>query len=301
MAGCIRRYRGRFAPSPTGPLHFGSLVAALGSYLDARSRGGEWLVRMEDVDIPRSVPGAADAILRALERFGLHWDGEVLVQSRRGAAYADALATLKDRVLAYDCACSRRDLADGIYPGTCRDGIPAGRIPRSVRLRTDNIETAFEDRLQGRFGQRLESEVGDFVVFRADGVYAYHLAVTVDDAVQGITDVVRGADLLDSTPRQIHLQRCLDLPTPAYAHLPVAVNRRGQKLSKQTRARPVSGSPTAPLLFEALAFLGQQPDSALRDADAGEILGWGRKHWRLEKVPRRRQIRYRDEGLEPPA
>lgn len=301
MAGSIRRYRGRFAPSPTGPLHFGSLVAALGSYLDARSRGGEWLVRMEDVDIPRSVPGAADSILRALERFGLHWDGEVLVQSRRGAAYADTLTTLKDRELAYDCGCSRRDLADGVYPGTCRDGIPAGRSPRSVRLRTDNIETAFDDRLQGRFGQRLESEVGDFVVFRADGLYAYHLAVTVDDAIQGITDIVRGADLIDSTPRQIHLQRCLDLPTPAYAHLPVAVNRRGKKLSKQTRARPVSGSPPAPLLFEALDFLGQQPDGALRDAGAGEILDWGRKHWRLDKVPRQRQIRYRNEGFEPPA
>lgn len=301
MTGSARSYRGRFAPSPTGPLHFGSLVAALGSYLDARSRGGEWLVRMEDVDIPRSAPGAADSILGDLDRFGLHWDGEVLVQSRRDAFYADALATLRQRGLAYDCGCSRRDLTDGVYPGTCRYGIAEERTARSIRLRTNAAEVAFDDRLQGRFGQRLEPEVGDFVLFRADGLYAYHLAVTVDDAIQGITDIVRGADLLDSTPRQIHLQRCLGLPTPNYAHLPVAVNRQGQKLSKQTHARPVSATPAAPLLFEALAFLGQQPDDALRDADAGDILDWGRAHWRLAEVPRPRQIQRRDDAPQTPA
>lgn len=247
-------------------------------------------MRMEDVDIPRSAPGAADSILRDLERFGLHWDGEVMVQSRRDDAYADALEKLRDLGLVYDCGCSRRDLGGGIYPGTCRDGIREGRPARSVRIRTNDAVAAFDDRLQGRFGQRLEPEVGDFVVFRADGVYAYHLAVTVDDAFQEITDIVRGGDLLDSTPRQIHLQRGLGLATPTYAHLPVAVNRQGQKLSKQTRATPVSEGPAGPLLFEALDFLGQQPDPRLRDARADEILAWGRVHWCLDAVPRQREI-----------
>lgn len=290
MTGSARSYRGRFAPSPTGPLHFGSLVAALGSYLDARSCGGEWLVRMEDVDIPRSVPGAADSILRDLERFGLTWDGEVLVQSRRDAVYADAIANLRRLDLVYDCGCSRRDLAGGVYPGTCRNGLAPGRSARSVRLRTDDSAVSFDDRVQGLFAQRLESDVGDFVVYRADKLFAYHLAVTADDALQQITDIVRGADLLDSTPRQIHLQRCLELPTPRYAHLPVAVNRQGWKLSKQTFAEPVSTAPVAPLLLQALEFLGQTPEAALRRAGAGEILDWGKNHWRLENVPREREI-----------
>ncbi len=199
-------YRGRFAPSPTGPLHFGSLVAAVGSYLDARSIGGEWLVRMEDIDTPRNVPGAADDILRTLEAFGFEWDGAVLWQSRRFAAYGAALEQLKAAGLAYGCACSRKEIADSAprpavdgglaYPGTCRNGLPHGRAVRAWRLRVSDAETSFVDRLQGRQAQNLERDVGDFVLRRADGLYAYQLAVAVDDEFQGISDVVRGADLI---------------------------------------------------------------------------------------------------------
>ncbi|MGC1518608.1 MAG: tRNA glutamyl-Q(34) synthetase GluQRS, partial [Azonexus sp.] len=210
-------YRGRFAPSPTGPLHFGSLVAAVGSYLDARSIGGEWLVRREDLDTPRNVPGAADDILKTLEAFGFEWDGAVLWQSRRFAAYGAALEQLKAAGLAYGCACSRKEIADSAprpavdgglaYPGTCRNGLPYGRAVRAWRLRVSDAETSFADRLQGRQAQNLERDVGDFVLLRADGLYAYQLAVAVDDEFQGISDVVRGADLIASTPRQIWLQR----------------------------------------------------------------------------------------------
>lgn len=204
-------YRGRFAPSPTGPLHAGSLVAAVGSYLDARSQHGEWLLRMEDVDTPRNVSGAADDILRTLEAFGFCWDGPVLWQSTRSEAYAEALAQLRSAGLAYGCACSRKEIADSAsrpaidgglaYPGTCRAGLPAGRQARAWRLRVDG-DLGFVDRLQGHLSQQLENDVGDFVLLRADGLFAYQLAVTVDDEFQGISDIVRGADLLASTPRQ---------------------------------------------------------------------------------------------------
>ena len=232
------KYRGRFAPSPTGPLHFGSLVAAVGSYLDARAHGGEWLLRMEDVDTPRNVPGAAAGILATLEAYGFEWDGPVLWQSRRFEAYAAALERLIAAGLAYGCTCSRKEIADSgshpaidgglAYPGTCRDGLPAGRTARAWRLRVNDEPLAFVDRLQGRVLQHLESDVGDFVLRRADGLFAYQLAVAVDDEFQVISDVVRGADLLASTPRQIWLQRCLGYATPRYAHLPVASNAAGE-------------------------------------------------------------------------
>ena len=286
------RYRGRFAPSPTGPLHFGSLVAAVGSYLQARRRSGDWLVRMEDLDTPRNVPGAADSILRDLERCGLRWDEAVVYQSDRLDIYADALERLRREGLVYDCGCSRRDLEDGVYPGTCRDGIPEGRDARSVRVRTDDSPVSLDDRVQGTFGQRLESTFGDFVVRRADGIFAYHLAVTVDDALQSISEIVRGADLLDSTPRQIHLQRCLKLPTPAYAHLPVAVNAEGHKLSKQTFARPISDRVPMEVLLAVLDFLGQMPDPGVRGAGCDELLTWAAAHWNLDAVPRRHDIFY---------
>lgn len=287
--------RGRFAPSPTGPLHFGSLVAAVGSYLQARHAGGEWLVRMEDLDTPRNAPGACDRILRDLERFGLRWDGQVVYQSRRLDLYADALDRLRRSALAYDCGCSRRDLEDGVYPGTCRNGLRRGRRARSVRVLTGDDPVWLNDRVQGQFFQPLESTVGDFVIRRADGIFAYHLAVVIDDALQEMSEIVRGADLLDSTPRQIHLQRCLGLPTPAYAHLPVAVNAKGEKLSKQTFARPVSGRDPAGLLCDVLEFLGQAPDPGLRDAAAGEVLDWGIANWRLARVPRRERIPWESE------
>ena len=263
-------YTGRFAPSPTGPLHMGSLIAALASWLDARAAGGRWLVRIEDLDRPRAVPGAADDILRALERLGLHWDGEVVYQSRRDALYSAALDKL--RAHTYWCSCTRREIADSslalatdgahIYPGTCRTRkAPEGR---ALRIRTGSEEIRFHDRLQGAQSQVLERDIGDFVLYRADGLYAYQLAVVVDDAAQGVTDVVRGADLLDSTPRQVYLQHLLGVPTPRYLHVPVAVNAAGEKLAKQTGAAPIELS--FQTVRAALRFLGQPDAENLREA-----------------------------------
>ena len=279
---------GRFAPSPTGPLHFGSLVAALGSLLDARRRGGRWLVRIEDLDTPRNAAGASNSILRDLERLAMHWDAEVVRQSARADLYAQALDTLASRGWTFECGCSRRDLVDGIYPGTCRHGLPSGRSARSVRLRVPTGNVEFHDGIQGVAAQRVESEVGDFVVLRADGIVAYHLAVVVDDAEQRISEVVRGCDLLDSTPRQILIQRALGLSTPEYAHLPVAVNADRNKLSKQSRARPVGAEPPGVVLVDALEFLGQRPPRELVRAPAREVVAWGIEHWDRAQVPRRR-------------
>ncbi len=286
-------YRGRFAPSPTGPLHFGSLVAAVGSFLDARAAGGEWRVRIEDLDPPREVPGAADAILRSLEALGLHWDGEVLYQSRRAEYYAAALERLARDGLVYPCACTRREVreqgVDGVvYPGTCRNGLPPGRTARTLRVRVDGARIAFADRLLGAFEQDLPREVGDFVLRRADGLAAYQLAVVVDDAAQGINQVVRGSDLLDSTARQIHLQRLLGLPAPAYLHLPVAAHADGSKLSKQTFAPAIDTREGAALARRVLAFLGQPlPDEAL---DLDELWCWSAARWDPARIPARRAI-----------
>lgn len=288
------RVRGRFAPSPTGPLHFGSLVAAVGSYLSARSRAGEWRVRMEDLDPPREVKGAADDILRTLEAYGLYWDGEVVYQSRRGDAYESALATLRQRGALYPCACTRREIADSslqggdglVYPGTCRRGLGSGRPPRAWRVRTDGALIRFTDRVQGDQCSLLETDSGDFVLRRADGLYAYQLACVVDDAGQGITEVVRGADLLASCARQIHLQQLLGYMTPSYLHLPVVVNRQGEKLSKQTFARPLPRNPPVPLLWRALEFLGQAPDIAWRDAGRDEFWRVAMAAWREHEIPR---------------
>jgi glutamyl-Q tRNA(Asp) synthetase len=258
-------YVGRFAPSPTGPLHFGSLVAAVASWLDARAQGGEWLVRIEDVDEPRTVPGAADEILRALEAFGLSWDGPVVRQSERAGRYRAALESLASRGLVYRCRCSRREIADSalrgidamIYPGTCRALGLGAETDGADRLRVPEGIVEFTDRVMGRVAQDVQREIGDFVLRRRDGLFAYQLAVVVDDADQGITDVVRGADLLLSTPRQIVLQRSLGLPRPRYLHVPVATTQAGEKLSKQTGAAPVDARHASGLLGEALAFLGQ--------------------------------------------
>jgi len=292
-------YRGRFAPSPTGPLHFGSIVAALGSYLDARANAGEWRVRIDDLDPPRVMRGAADDILATLDACGLEWDGRVVYQGTRGEAYHHALHALRDGGLLYACACSRREIADSgvagiegfVYPGTCREGVPAGRAARAWRIRAGEAPISFDDAVQGRIEQSLATAVGDFVLYRADHVYAYHLAAALDDAGQGITHVVRGADLLDSTPRQIYLQRLFGFPTPRYAHLPVAVNERGEKLSKQTYAAPVDRGNPGHALVEALRFLGQDPPATLARATPREILGWGVAHWRLAAVPRVRSLR----------
>jgi glutamyl-Q tRNA(Asp) synthetase len=257
-------YVGRFAPSPTGSLHFGSLVAALASWLDARAARGRWLVRMENLDQPREQAGAAHEILLTLERFGLYWDEPVVFQSLRTELYGRALETLRED--AYWCGCTRREIADSsagvatdgaqIYPGTCRAGLPAGKTARAMRIKTGPQKISFHDRAQGEQHQDLASEIGDFVLYRADGQFAYQLAVVVDDAEQSVTDVVRGADLLGSTARQIHLQRLLGYGQPRYLHVPMAVNRAGEKLSKQSGAPPVDASRKEQVLRQALLFLG---------------------------------------------
>ena len=261
------RYTGRFAPSPTGPLHRGSLVAALASYLDARVRRGCWLLRIEDIDAARPVPGAAESILACLQALGMQPDGEVIWQSRRHSRYQAAFERLAHHT--YPCACTRREIADShsglasdgaaVYPGTCRTGLAAGRQARAWRLRVPDRGhdcISFEDRWVGTVSQRLANEVGDFVLKRADGFWAYQLAVVVDDAEQQVTHVVRGIDLLDSTPRQIYLQRLLGYPTPAYLHVPVVTNAAGEKLSKQTGAVALDLSQPLAELRRAASFLG---------------------------------------------
>ena len=288
----ISFYRGRFAPSPTGPLHFGSLVAALGSYLDARANHGEWLVRMEDLDQTREIKGSADEILRTLDRFGFEWEGEVIRQSRRTDAYAHALDVLNREDLAYPCGCTRKEIniaarpgiESAVYPGTCRQGLRAGRKERGIRLRTFDNPSGFEDLIQGEVTQNLASDIGDFIIRRADGYHAYQLAVVVDDAWQGITHIVRGADLLLSTPRQIHLQQLLVLPTPVYAHLPLAVDANGRKLSKQYKDAPVENRHPLPALLQALRHLGQPlPDE--RPTGIDDFWDWAISNWQLENVP----------------
>jgi glutamyl-Q tRNA(Asp) synthetase len=293
-----RKYRGRFAPSPTGPLHFGSLVAAVGSYLSARAQGGEWLVRMEDLDPPREVKGAADDILRTLEAYGFEWDSEVLYQSRRRDAYESAIDILRHQGALYACGCTRKEIADSsvhgieglVYPGTCRTGLAAGRSARALRVRTDQAEIEFADRVQGRQHSSLERDIGDFVVRRADGLFAYQLAVVVDDAEQGITEVVRGADLLASTPRQIHLQQLLGAPTPDYLHLPAALNDRGEKFSKQTLARPLPPRDPLPELWRALEFLGQSPPPEWHGLRRADFWAAAIARWSEATIPRRSGI-----------
>ena len=253
-------YVGRFAPSPTGRLHMGSMVAALASWLDARSQGGTWLLRMEDLDPPREVPGAADDILRTLEAFGLTWDGEVVYQSDRHALYSEALESLKRDGHAFGCICTRKDLAstavDGLYPGTCKAGLPDGETPRSWRFDMPKAVQRWEDHGRGPSSVAGDS-MGDFVLKRADGHWAYHLAVVVDDADQGVTRVVRGADLWTSTAAHMALQQAMNLHTPEYVHVPLVKNDLGQKLSKQTRAQPVSPRDAANVLAKACQALGQ--------------------------------------------
>jgi glutamyl-Q tRNA(Asp) synthetase len=281
-------YRGRFAPSPTGPLHFGSLATALGSYLDARAHRGDWLLRIEDLDPPREQPGAADAIMRMLEKHGLNWDGPVLFQHTRLDAYAVAVESLLDKNIAYICTCSRREIADSgmwglvgpVYPGTCRNRLHQDEGVAGVRLMVPSDETfSFNDVLQGVVNQHLAKETGDFIVRRTDGRFAYQLAVVLDDAFQGIDHVVRGADLLLSTPRQIYLQHLLGLPTPIYMHLPIAVDTRGTKISKQAQAVQLDGKSPGKLLCQALQFLGQSTPADLQSADPHEVLSWAVSHW----------------------
>jgi len=276
-----RAYIGRFAPSPTGPLHLGSLVAALASYLDARKAQGQWLLRMEDLDSPRESTRAADEILFALDALGLHWDQTVLYQSTRYDEYLDAIEQLRSQGLVFACDCSRQQLQefDGVYPGTCRTRQLEDADGIALRCRVKSTAISFTDSIQGYQSQQLADAVGDFVIRRKDGLFAYQLAVVVDDAFQGITHIVRGIDLLDSTPRQIYLQQQLNVPTPHYAHIPVITNDQGQKLSKQHMAPAIDPAKQGELLFTALLYLQQNPDPALIGASASEVLDWGIHHW----------------------
>ena len=287
---------GRFAPTPSGPLHFGSLVAALASYCQARSGGGRWLLRIEDIDTPRVVSGAETQILLTLEDYGFEWDGPVLRQSERFDLYREYLERLLADGRCFACECSRRSLreqgvASGvlgqIYPGNCRSkGLPAAA--HALRINTAGAgKIEFRDQVYGQFEMDLEREVGDFVLRRADGIYAYHLAVVVDDELQGVDEIVRGADLLENTCPHLYLQRCLDFSTPAYLHLPLVNNAEGVKLSKQTGARAIDARGAPRTLVAALGHLGQAPDDSLEQAAAQEILAWAIEHWNPASIPAR--------------
>jgi len=282
--GNPRRYIGRFAPSPTGPLHFGSLLAAIGSFLQARANDGAWLVRIEDMDPPREVPGAAKSQLETLARFGMFSDQPVVYQSRSSALHLSALARLRGRGLAFDCACSRRDLpSSGIYPGTCRDGIASGKTARSVRFRVPETSIEMVDRVFGPLSYPLRETCGDFVIRRADGLFAYQLAVVVDDIAAGATEIVRGSDLLDSSPRQQAIFEALGAPVPGWMHLPLVVDKSGNKLSKSTGADAVQQARPARTLALALEALGQRPPSGLRSLES--LWTWAIGHWSPERVP----------------
>ena len=286
LAGLREPYVGRYAPSPTGPLHFGSLVAAVGSWLQARAHNGQWLIRIEDIDPPRVVPGAAEHQLETLSRFSLLPDGDVQYQSQFDARHQSALDALLQSGQAYHCGCSRRDLPrDGIYPGTCRNGIPEGRSPRSIRLRTDRAESVvFDDLVQGTIREHPGAHTGDFVIRRADGLIAYQLAVVVDDHAAGITEVVRGADLLESTARQIHVYHCLGWQPPGWMHLPLVVDEQGRKLSKSEKDDPVDHRPDPEALRLALRALGHEPPASIRRVTG--MLEWALARWTIDDIPR---------------
>ncbi len=287
------QYIGRFAPSPTGPLHSGSLIAAVASYLQAQTRHGKWLVRMEDVDELRNVKGSADDILRTLEAYGFEWDDKVIYQTQRKDAYREALNQLIKKNLIYRCTCSRRNLKaiaqqgiyGSIYPGICASKKHPENSPHSLRVRTRDQYIEFKDAVMGCYGHNPKHDIGDFIIQRRDGLFAYQLAVVVDDAFQNITDIIRGFDLLDSTPRQIYLQQSLNYPQPTYAHLPIAINAKGNKLSKQTGAKGIKKTFDANALTQALHFLGQQPPEDLANASANSFWQWSLENWDISKVP----------------
>ncbi|GAA4361747.1 tRNA glutamyl-Q(34) synthetase GluQRS [Kangiella marina] len=290
--------RGRFAPSPSGPLHFGSLVAAVGSYLVARHYGAEWQVRIEDIDPPREIEGAADTILRQLESFGLHWDGPIIYQSDNIPRFNDILEELKQADLLYACDCTRKKVNqlsdDGRYPNICQDKRLSFDGEVAWKLRHGQREYDFFDQIQGhcQFDNSLYHE--DFTVKRKDGLIAYQLAVVVDDIDSGIDHVVRGIDLLDSTPRQLRLYEVLDKPAPLWYHLPLAINEDGNKLSKQNHAEPIEASRASHQLHQAIAFLGQKPPVSLRQEPPEIIIDWAIEHFSLESIPRQQQIPYFD-------
>jgi glutamyl-Q tRNA(Asp) synthetase len=281
-------YVGRFAPSPSGDLHLGSLYAAVAGYLDARAAGGRWILRIEDLDRPREVQGAAAGILHTLQAFGFEWDGEAVRQRDREQLYAAALDDLQRRSLTFACSCSRTQLAEeDRYPGTCRDQPPPASAATATRLRVEPAQILFTDRIQGTYRQDVAAAVGDVILKRRDGVIAYLLAVVVDDAAQGITHVVRGADLLDNTPRQIYLQRALRLPTPAYAHVPVLTEDDGAKLAKSRRSVRVDAGAALNQLVEVFRLLGLEPPEALAGTSIAQAWAWAISRWDMSRVPRR--------------
>jgi glutamyl-Q tRNA(Asp) synthetase len=293
-------YRGRFAPSPTGPLHFGSLVAATASYLDARHAGGEWLLRIEDLDPPREVPGSTEQIVAALEALGFEWNESIVNQSERHAVYQAALARLLAAGRAFPCSCSRselqaaqpsgRDASDELYyPGWCRNGVRAPERPLAIRFLVEPGAICFTDQLQGPQTASLVDDTGDFVIRRRDGLFAYQLAVVVDDAAQKITHVVRGADLLGSTARQIALQAALGLATPKYAHVPLAIDANGVKLSKSAGAAAVDPRQPAHELWRTLEFLRQGPPPGLRRGPVAALWKWAIEHWQAQSLTGMRQ------------
>lgn len=284
-------YVGRFAPSPSGPLHFGSLIAAVGSYLQARSQRGTWLVRIEDIDPPREVTGAADDILRTLDTFGLHWDEQVIYQSQRHQAYRDALAQLKALGLTYYCNCTRKQIhsAGDYYQGQCRNK-QLGAENAALRLKTITPVNVFNDQLHSDIAINPALAAEDFIIHRKDGLFAYNLAVVVDDIYQGITEIVRGADLIEPTGRQIYLYQQLGAAVPTFLHLPLVSNPSGDKLSKQNHAPSLNKAKVKPLLIAAFAFLGLPVTRDLNDLSVEQLLQWGVEHWSIENLPRQKSI-----------
>lgn len=284
-----KSYKGRFAPSPTGPVHYGTLIAAVGSYLQAKKNNGKWLIRIEDVDTQRRVEGADDDILRTLERFGFEWDDEVSYQTKRIEYYEQALEKLVAQSMVFPCLCSRKQLikVDGnIYPGTCRHRSIPEKQNRALRVLARDIDIEFSDAVMGRQSQNIKHQCGDFIIKRRDGLFAYQLAVVVDDAMQDITEVVRGVDLLDSTARQIYLQQLLNYSTPMYLHLPLAVDLQGNKISKSDNATKVDPGNKETLLISALKFLGQRPPDDLVKSDINDIWSWAVEHWQTSSIPK---------------
>lgn len=281
-------YIGRFAPSPTGPLHFGSLLAAIASYLDARSNNGIWLVRMEDLDPPREPAGAGEMILQQLSSLGLEWDGDVLYQSSRLEAYKQILQQLQERNLCYNCDCTRNQIREmgNVYNGSCRQRSFQAEQEFAVRLKTEAVSIAIDDLVQGHYEQNIARDVGDFIIRRKDGLFAYQLAAVVDDEFQDITHIIRGFDLIDSTPRQIYLQRLLNFKQPHYAHIPIIVNQQGQKLSKQHFAPAIDTDNALLLIHRTLKFLGQSPPESRQFHKPQALLRWAIENWDIQAVPK---------------
>ncbi len=294
MPPALQTYIGRFAPSPTGPLHFGSLLTALSSFLEAKRNDGQWLVRMEDLDPPREQPGAAQQILRSLEAHQLHWHGQICYQSQRHSLYDDYLERLLQQQLAYPCSCTRQQLQamGGIYSGHCRRHPPGATAPSAMRLVTtpsnDNPQSSsihFDDQFQGPQQQDIAQQVGDFIIKRKDRLFAYQLAVVIDDIEQQVSHIVRGSDLLDSSPRQIFLFHQLQQAPPAFGHIPLALNPQGQKLSKQNHAPALEDDRAGENLWRALDFLQQQPPVELRGEPPAVLLDWATGHWHPNRIP----------------